>query len=350
MNLCRWIKMSEVKNRFFLKKLIATIALVFLVFGNTFVAEAQAAVRGRVKIQNNTVVSDTNNLLRGAHMLFFKGNWWLAQQPSYYENLKNNFKVNTIRLFVYREDRPEFSADGWFEYNDPEFLSALDETVRIIGEEGMYAMITYGPGHNGQTEIIGHPNDLQNFWSTIASRYKNNTHVLYEVCNEPVSWSAAAYSSSDIATQENIYSLIRNLAPNTHVVLWTFATIGSGNEMLDKLNEAGTDAISYNNASVGYHAYDPENGSQLLSVKSNYPVFMTEFLPTPTTTTFPRLGNTTEANNMISWHESNSVSWILLEATDIFETKGVDVFWQADDSQASSDTAPPSAPINVAVQ
>lgn len=335
-----------------LHKICIVTFLVIFCFSNTFVAEAQSAIRGRVKILNNNVVSDINTPLRGAHMLFFKGNWGLAQQSSYYQNLKNNFKVNTIRIFVYREDRPEYSADGWFEYNDPVFLAALDETVRIIGAEGMYAMITYGPGHNGQSEIIGHPNDLQNFWSTIAPRYRNNTHVIYELCNEPASWSAEDYYASDVAIQKNNYSLIRNLAPNTHIVLWTFATIGDNNQMVNKLDEAGSDIVSYTNASVGYHAYDPENGSQLLSVKNKYPVFMTEFLPTVQTTTFPRLGSTAEANSMISWHETNGISWILLEATETFETKGVNVFWSADSEQSSVivDIIPPLVPSGVVVQ
>ena len=74
--------------------------------------------------------------------------------------------------------------------------------------------------------------------------------MIYEAANEPVQWQAENYIANAVAFEENIYNLIRVAAPETHIILWDFATVTAG--MLGKVNEAP--GISYENASVAYRS------------------------------------------------------------------------------------------------
>ena len=51
----------------------------------------------------------------------------------------------------------------------------------LAARAGQYVIIVYGPS---STKPIGSVNHRE-FWDIVALRYKNRTHVIYELANEP---------------------------------------------------------------------------------------------------------------------------------------------------------------------
>jgi hypothetical protein len=125
--------------------------------------------------------------------------------------------------------------------------------------------------------------ELKKFWSVVAPRYKNRTHVLYEMTNEPVSggphWgNAPQYTSKVIAELGSVHDIMRKGAPDTHIVLFT-----APNLYPDCATYAATIAkmggVNWSKSSVGFHHYNGtvkfgESGLQCLRKK--YPLIMTE--------------------------------------------------------------------------
>jgi hypothetical protein len=144
-----------------------------------------------------------------------------------------------------------------------------------------------------------------------------------------VAWHASAYNDAAVDFEEDLYQLIRGHAPNTHIILWSFAN--ATGPMLAKVQE-GT-RISYANASVGYHPYSYDE-SAVLAVKAQYPVFNSEIGE-------HRLQRIQEAEDI-------GVSWITLGGA---KTHGVspvgfspeDVFWPKDPATGGG-TSPTSTP------
>src|ERR1700760_4143235 len=68
-----------------------------------------------------------------------------------------------------------------------------------------------------RAECCGNQNVANNtlFWEAVAPRYKDRTHVFYELKNEPWQYDGLA------EYQRTMYSLMRPLAPDTHIILWT---------------------------------------------------------------------------------------------------------------------------------
>ena len=138
-------------------------------------------------------------------------------------------------------------------------------------------------------------------WATLAPRYKNETHVIYEAFNEPVHWYPSAISQADMQAQLNMYKYIRSRAPNTHIILWSPAHID--NNLVTKVKS--TSGINYANAPVGYHPYATSDYNAIGALRSaGYPVIATEM-------------STIKGSQYIKpywdYHEAKKISWIFLD-------------------------------------
>jgi len=89
------------------------------------------------------------------------------------------------------------------------------------------------------------------FWAFYAPRYKDKTHVIYEVCNEPQAWSAPYYSNT-LAMEKNAFTQIRGLAPDTHIMMMSYS---QPNNWTQAASECAGLGITWDNASVAFHTY-----------------------------------------------------------------------------------------------
>ena len=264
-------------------------------FNNTYSAKTAVSLtskttgeRGRVQIINNNVVADNGYPLRGEHIVM-SDNSGSSLLDSYYFNdmydmsrwykIRDDYHLNTIRLLISRPPQNWSSDLGEnctpssyrclaFDYTMPNgktMIEVLDDMVDTAASLGMYIIIDYHPvgGHITQ--------DATDWWSVVAPRYANRTHVIYEAANEPVAWEPWAYTADDVQFEVDIYQHIRSLAPETHIILWTFANALP--EMRAKVDEAPE--INYTNTSVGFHPYDYADAN-VIELQNHYPAIASE--------------------------------------------------------------------------
>ncbi|MGE0622623.1 MAG: cellulase family glycosylhydrolase [Pseudomonadales bacterium] len=317
-------------------------------------AAAHSAVRDRVQIIGNNVVADNGYPLRGTHISFDVNQnsslWDLERMysDSLWLELRDSFHLNTIRLMLSRPPQNWangpgsdcFSPNYRCHYlnsvhpNGKSTLQIIDDLVNKAANFGMYIVIDYHP-------VGGYDqNDAENWWSTIAPRYKDRTHVIYELTNEPVAWAPNNYVPSDVAYQQSIFGYVRNLAPDTHLILWSFSKIDSGNLARSLVDSAI--GIDYENASVGFHPYGAFNSLSVGNLRQQYPVINTESGGL----------NSSEISTRRDTNEQLGLSWIDLGGakTDTYPLNpngwpASEVYWPADPAAtsraASADTPLP---------
>jgi len=248
------------------------ICIVMAVLATTFMSsEANAVARGRVVVANNTVKTDQGTLLRA-------GTFWIeSDQPqfiAYYRSdepwirAKENH-LNAVRLAI---------GYGWVQ-NDTfpldKYLSYLDEFIGRAAAENMYVIIDWHYMVNSHGD--GPKMDVakgQTFWSAVAPRYANRTNVLYELCNEPVAWTVPDYNAQDIQNQQTLYNLMRQNAPDTHIIVLSFAVPNSG-----MANLANQLSVDWSKTSVGFHGYYKDTSQYIQQLKALRPCINTEFMP-----------------------------------------------------------------------
>ncbi len=264
---------------------IELLLCVFLAAGSS-----PFGARERVIVRNGTVLSDRGTLLRGVTMELDEPgapSSNAALDPSHWK-AAHDLKLNVVRFDV------KLSA-AHMSLKDQ--LPSIDKAVNLAAQNDMYIalMNSTRPGNHNTKE-------LQDFWSVVAQRYKDRTHVLYEMVNEPVAWEPRDYKSQDIFDLKSVYHIMRSKAPQTHIVLWDFANlgVGDGHETVGKISKMS--GVDYSNTSVGFHYYTTSK-KQITTIKSTYPVFMTETSPGDKTDDIENLKNC----------ERVGVSWISLE-------------------------------------
>jgi len=197
----------------------------------------------------------------------------------------------------------------------------VDEIVAETATNGLYLVITIGNGaFNGDYNLAY----ITNFWSFYAPRYANQTHVLYEIQNEPVAWgppysAANATPPGAINMEAAAYKIIRANAPNTPVLLFTYSVFGSAagtSAALSDIQAFNTNVFGIANAvwtneAVAFHGYAGWQATATAAaglINAKIPCFMTEYLGTLWGTDTGVLDA-----QLISGLEHLGVSWITFE-------------------------------------
>ncbi|MDO8469716.1 MAG: immunoglobulin domain-containing protein [bacterium] len=268
-----------------------------------------SGVRGRVRIVNNTVVADNGSLLRGDHLLMTSWNTGRINDINWYKNMSRKYRFNAVRLLAYR---PPMNVSGGCTNRCVtlnEVLPLLDTAVANAKATGLYAIIDYHPlGGWDETEA-----DPIAWWTVVAARYKNEPHVIYEITNEP---TGTGYAHPRLpAYEQRMYALIRGLAPNTHIILWSVPDLNSPNR--DQMINTG--GIDYSNASAGFHIYGTQFGL-VSGLRQARPIFMTEAQECNATDAECRANPEGTASGYISAaqrYENSGYSWILLKGINV---------------------------------
>jgi hypothetical protein len=104
-----------------------------------------------------------------------------------------------------------------------------DSIIKNCGELGMYVVLDY---HCMLWVTDGGQYDINNFWKFYAPRYKDQTHVLYELENEPFQHPPdgpnAHWNPSDapsLNAEVALYKIVRTAAPEA-VILAGYEVVG----------------------------------------------------------------------------------------------------------------------------
>jgi hypothetical protein len=204
--------------------------------------------------------------------------WWRAMRDAGH--------FNTVRVMAFLGSWPKSTQVMDLQT----LLPRLDGMVDLAASEGLYLLIDNHSECCGKQDVA---NDTA-FWEAVAPRYKECTHVFYELKNEPWQYSGLA------EYERTMYQVVRPLAPETHIILWTIENLIHLSDPVALIRTFPE--VDYGNASVGFHPYatyrtrqkvwdalglaslgrEPRT-RQLLqlveNLKSTYPIVMTELSP-----------------------------------------------------------------------
>lgn len=281
---------------------VAPVFFIILIAFTAVLSPLEAA-RGRVQIINGNVVADDGTPLRGAP--FFMEAYFnipdMQANESTYRNyfaaVVDTYHINAVRICPWL---------GQYDYNINDqtirdrYIYMIDKVVDWCEEEGIYAIINQHSQYNAPMNF----QRWKDFWSLFAPRYKNRTHVFYEAGNEPRKQDAETYLTQ-------MYNHIRNLAPDTHITLWTPPNCNNQNIPLSSVQAHPN--INYGNASIGFHNYYESNGEQMdyaiNTLRANgYPIILTE-MHSLTNADFYPIDYLTLMNNTKN-AENRGISWV----------------------------------------
>jgi hypothetical protein len=269
---------------------------------------ADLTVRGRPIIDTslgyNVILSDLNTLLRGVSISFDGGDPYdpnqIKKMPSLeqLESLVKDYGFNTLHVYL----------EGDAEQNpDPVGINEAlaDELVELTRDAKMYLMITIA--NNGENGAIHSMDKTLAFWELYGAKYKDETHVIYEAHNEPVSLINQNWTADDWEKQAQMYETMRTAAPDTMILLGSFMSFFGGPEAI-----SGADGLKaqfpdiWNNAGFAFHAYwdlpGVEGTIAAFKVSTDYPALInTEFWP----------GDT--VNGVNEAFETHNIGWMQFE-------------------------------------
>ncbi|MBN2413732.1 carbohydrate-binding protein [candidate division KSB1 bacterium] len=196
--------------------------------------------RGRVTILNGTVVTDRGTLLRGCRV---STDFDEQLPPRSSVTAIKQSGLNTIHLY----------AESFVEHVPGELHVLVDSLVSWTGQDSLYLVLTIGcMDQNGDYNY----DFAMGFWNYYAPRYAEKTHVLYEIHNEPFAWSPP-YPDSTLKMERDVYSLIRCYAPDTHVLLFSYACPTNSEGIFQDIQNLGNE-IDWTNCSIATHGYGVE--------------------------------------------------------------------------------------------
>lgn len=181
--------------------------------------------------------------------------------------------MNAVRLICFDA---YIVGQGQPPYTLSEAIAIYDVIIDNAETLGMYVILNY---HQVGTYNTTGQWSLANFWSQVAPRYKDRTHVIYEVANEPAMWNANAYTEQVLTDLADVYkNIVRPAAPNTPVLHLCYSSTGveMNANVANYSVKAGNIDWSDGKNAVAFHGYNPSSDNISL-LKSSYPVFNTEW-------------------------------------------------------------------------
>ena len=215
----------------------------------------------RPVVYNGTVYTAWGTVLRGLNIM--TGNLSEQGEPGGKVAGKEDIAqvpahgMNSIKLSIFGpEQDPDWLSGGPLYDNN---VAYADMVIDWAEELGLYVILCL---HTGGDPF--QPDFVYGFWRLFADRYKDRTHVIFDIANE-----MSVYSDPDDAPvdtpelEATAYGIIREIAPDTLCIFWSFShlipmeAIFRDIERMESLVPGG---IPWTNEVIGFHAYEGANG------------------------------------------------------------------------------------------
>lgn len=236
-----------------------------------------AQQRGRVKVNDRTVLTDKGTLLRaikhGEDWSWTGGGYSVGKVKDISDKVKRN-GMNTIKLFVSDIDcdKPGSPKD-WGEF-ESKVLPNLDKWVEGTRNEGVYLSIVA----HGYKYLVYDTATSPRFWKRVAPRYKGETHVLYEIFNEAAGTDGGS-KDNELLGMYRAWKEIRAVDSKVMVLLInTSRAQGGFGGIIDAADFLKSKGIPFKGKEgVSWHGYatDPMDVSELAA--AGYPSVCTEY-------------------------------------------------------------------------
>jgi len=184
-----------------------------------------------------------------------------------YALMRNMWGANAVRISL--------NQDFWLA--NAAYAATIDQQITWIRGLDMGVILDLHWNRGAQQNMA----DAQsiNFWRSVATRYKSNPWVMFELYNEPrdISWDVWLNGNSEWAGMQQLYNAVRDSGAENTVI------VGGLNWAFDLSNVATTHAVTGYNVAYATHPYDYP-GKQAAdwpaafgNLASKYPIIMTEF-------------------------------------------------------------------------
>ena len=194
---------------------------------------------------------------------------WYPQYVSSetFRELREHWNINVIRLALYTEE------SGWCASDEAEkdrLREILHRGIRLARENDLYVILDWHILSDGDPNR--HLAEAKAFFREFSHEYKDSSHILYEICNEPnggVSWARIRQYA------EAVIPVIRGNDPDAVILVGTPTWSQDVDQVLaDPITE-------YKNLMYSFHFYAATHGQGLRSrlrktVDLGLPVFVSE--------------------------------------------------------------------------
>jgi hypothetical protein len=227
----------------------------------------------RVKVTNGTLTTPDGDPLRGATFFVDLGGVSdmrenEAKYHQYFKSIFQDHKLNCVRICPWMGVWKYDLAGN--EQHRRDYLYAIDRVVKWSAGSGVYAVVNLHTQYNTKVDLT----KAKAFWSVLAPRYKDSTHVIYDLTNEPE-------PTSSLAVVAELHKFVKSQAPDAHQIL--FSHVAATQLKPDELKTV-TSGVDFSNASIGFHCYDNvllntvqwDHAAKLQ--EAGYPVICTEFI------------------------------------------------------------------------
>lgn len=163
------------------------MAGVFIVVCSTLLLtfctiRVQAAKLPRLKVKGTQLVSAKGKTVQLKGVSTHGLSWY----PEYvnqkaFSYMKKNWKINTVRLAMYTSEYNGYCTGD--AANRKTLEKRIGQGVQYATKAGLYVIIDWHILSDGDPRT--HEKEALAFFKKMASKYKNHTNVLYEICNEP---------------------------------------------------------------------------------------------------------------------------------------------------------------------
>lgn len=196
----------------------------------------------------------------------------LSWYPQYvdkkgFKNLRDKWKVNTIRLALYTEEYAGYCSGG----DKKQLEELVVNGVEMATDLGMYVIVDWHILSDGNPNT--HVKEAKAFFKKMSKKFKKNKNVIYEICNEPNSGTTWKQIKS---YAKKIIPIIRENSPKAVVV------VGTPTWSQDVDIAAKSPIKKYKNLVYSLHFYSGTHKEDLRkkakeALEAKLPVLVTEF-------------------------------------------------------------------------
>lgn len=232
-------------------------------------------------------------LLRGVDRPSFEWNVNGEQASANDYTLMRGWGSNVVRIAL--------NQDFWMGGTWSTYQTNINQQITWATAAGMGVILDLHWNNGGQQNMADR-NSIT-FWSQVASMYKSNAWVMFELYNEPhdVSWSQWRNGDGTYAGMQEMYNAVRAAGADNTVL------VGGLNWCYDLSGVSNGYAIEGTNIAYATHPYDYP-GKQISdwptgfgNLASTFPVVMTEFGQYCATNTY--------VADLLAYAQTNQIHW-----------------------------------------
>lgn len=321
--------MLKKKGLFFVLPLLCLMLVVSMTIGFVLTQHKLTRASGPTfPYVSGTQLIDASGqsfVLRGAQIeSTFAYNGWTTNNDvtrkftnAVFTQMSSNWHLNAVRI----------PLSNWvYAKYTKQYLTLLDQVVTMANSYGIYPILDlhdYAQGGSpyGMGASVPKPESVA-FWKAIATHYKNNTMVMFDLFNEP--------QFPDATTWLNGGGTIKGSTGKTAPIVGmqtlvnTVRAAGAKQILIvGGIKKAGTLRINDPNIMYTVHTYhkvalgDPTKwDAQWGSFKGNYPLFYGEWALLPNSSSAYRCTTATPTNanqkviNFLNYMNQNNINWI----------------------------------------